>query len=87
MNLKMYLFTNNMTFIQLGELIDANPRYLSLISQGKLLPSSRLARDIENATNGVVKIIPSQRKRKKPIRQQKQISKRTLTYKQNENEG
>lgn len=59
MNLKAYLASINMTMKKFGELIGVTPRYLWGISKGINIPSVRLARDIEFATNGIVKITAS----------------------------
>ncbi len=59
MNLKAYLATIDMTFRDFGKLVDADPKYISQISKGRLVPSRRLARDIEQATHGLVKISAS----------------------------
>lgn len=62
-NLKAYLCQINMTVKDFCEIIDYNPTYLSHILNGRVLPGHRLARDINKATNGVVKIQAAPRKR------------------------
>lgn len=54
MNLKTYLASVKMTLKQCSEKLDCNPQYLSGIANGKKIPGRRLAKDIENLTNGLV---------------------------------
>jgi len=56
MNLKAYLANVGMTAKDFAHKLDISNRYLSHIMQGSMLPSRRLARDIEAATNGEVQI-------------------------------
>lgn len=56
MNLKAYLAETGVTSREFAYKLDISERYLSGIITGAHLPSRRLARDIEAATNGKVKI-------------------------------
>ncbi len=55
-NLKAYLANVGMTMQQLSERVECNTRYLTRLATGELKPSKRLARDIYQATGGVVKL-------------------------------
>jgi hypothetical protein len=77
MNLKAYLANINMTLKDFGAYIEVDPRYLSSISKGRLLPGPRLARDIEKATDGVVTFDLSKKRRQG--RPRKQPSQETAT--------
>ncbi len=55
-NLKAYLANVGMTMQQLSEKVECNTRYLTRLATGELTPSKRLARDIYQATGGVVKL-------------------------------
>lgn len=55
-NLKAYLANVGMTMTQFCNLLDCNRSYMSSISSGKTIPGRRLARDIFNATNGVIQL-------------------------------
>lgn len=55
-NLKAYLANVGMTIREFSEKVDCSPRYLARLSSGELIPSKRLARDINQATNGIVKL-------------------------------
>ena len=54
MSIRKYLFDQEMTFVTLAAKIDCHPAYLSRISKGVKRPSSRMARCIEQATEGYV---------------------------------
>lgn len=56
MNLKAYLAQVGVSAQDFAKQIDVTGRYLSQIVCGSTLPSRRLARDIEAATNGQVKV-------------------------------
>ena len=56
MNLKSYLANIKMTIKDFSALMDVNPNYLSSIINGHAKAGNRLARDIEKATNGTVKV-------------------------------
>ncbi len=64
-NLKSYLANVGMTMKQFGDLINYNPDYIRHVSSGKILPSFRMARDIRNATGGIVDLEAQTKKRKK----------------------
>ncbi len=61
MNLKAYLANIGMSFRDFGRLVECHPYYLAQISSGKMLPSKRLAREIEKATDGEIKIKASEK--------------------------
>lgn len=73
MNLKAYLATINMTLKDFGQYIDATPRYLSQISKGRTIPGTRLAKEIEEATGGVVTFDLSKKHRRE--KQQQRLEK------------
>jgi len=56
MNLKVYLATINMTEKDFSNLISYNRCYISLIANGRVKPGKKLARIIERATQGKVKL-------------------------------
>lgn len=56
MKLKMYLLINNMTMTAFCELINYHVTYISKISSGKRKAGRKLAKIIEKATNGQVKM-------------------------------
>ena len=74
MSIKVYLATISMTAQDFAHKLDITGRYLSNIITGKSLPSRRLARDIEAATNGMVKV-PFSLKTKKVREDEKRIAK------------
>jgi transcriptional regulator with XRE-family HTH domain len=55
MEIKLYLAKNRMTIKEFCELIGYSRNQISGIINGKLKPSIRLAKTIEQATNGEVK--------------------------------
>lgn len=61
-NLKAYLAETGMTKKDFCEIIDCSHRYLDEILNGRMLPGRRLAKDIEMATSGVVKMKASTKK-------------------------
>lgn len=65
LNLKAYLANIGWTFKDFGELIEVHPLYLSQISSGKKIPSKKIARAIEKATEGEIKIDLSKRPERK----------------------
>jgi hypothetical protein len=56
MKLKMYLLKNDMTLTAFCKKIDYDITYLSKISKGKRKPGRKLAKKIEDATNGEITI-------------------------------
>ena len=56
MQLKLYLIKNRLTIKEFCEMIGYSRNQISGIANGKLKPSIRLARVIENATNGEVTV-------------------------------
>ena len=65
LNIKAYLANKGMTFKEFATALDVDDKYMSSIASGARIPSRRLARDIEIATEGVIKLKPRQRKAKK----------------------
>jgi len=61
LKLKAYLANIGMTLKEFGEIVESNPHYLSQISSGQVKPSKKLARRIEKATEGNVKVEISER--------------------------
>lgn len=55
-NLKAYLANVGMTMTEFCNKIDCNRSYMSQISSGKTLPGRRLAKEIYNATDGIIKL-------------------------------
>lgn len=64
-NLKSYLANVGMTMKQFGDLINYNPHYIRQVAIGKITPSFRMARDIRNATNGIVDLQAQTKKSQK----------------------
>ena len=56
MKLREYLFYNQISVTDFSKQIECSRAYLSGIIHGTRTPSKRLAKDIEAATNGKVKI-------------------------------
>lgn len=54
MDLREYLFRHRLSVVDFSKIIECDRAYLSKIVNGKLKPSKRLAKDIEEATNGEV---------------------------------
>ena len=52
--IKAYLAEHGMTMKEFAEKLEVNRSYLSRIASGSIAPSSRLARDINRLTNGVI---------------------------------
>ncbi len=55
MDLRHYLFKNNMKLNKLASIVGCSASYLSQIVHGKCLPTAPMAVKIEEATNGVIK--------------------------------
>lgn len=71
-NLKAYLANIGMKMKDFCESIDCDQGYLShILSTGKPV-GRRLSRDIENATNGIIKLKTRQRKISRSIRTENQ---------------
>lgn len=64
-NLKAFLANKGMTVKEFANVVDVDFKYMSSIASGSRIPSRRLARDIELATDGVIKYQPRQRKSEK----------------------
>lgn len=54
MELREYLFHKRITVKKFSEMLDCTRTHLSEIIHGRRAPSRRLAKDIEQATNGEV---------------------------------
>ena len=54
MNLKFYLFNENLTQTEFAKRIGYTREYVSAISRGKIIAGKKVAREIEKATNGAV---------------------------------
>ncbi len=55
MNLRVYLATINMKIKDFSELVECHPKYMSQIISGNYIPGKRLAKAIEEMTDGQVK--------------------------------
>ncbi len=55
-NLKAYLYNMGLTFVDFGVIVESNPLWLSRIASGKAYASRRLARDVYQATGGVIQL-------------------------------
>ena len=56
MKLKIWIISHNMTMTEFAKKIDVSRTYLSDVTRGTRKPSRRLAKDIEQATNGEVTV-------------------------------
>ena len=63
-NLRAYLSNVGMTVRAFSELVDCDPKYISRIAVGRIIPGRRLARDIFNATGGVINFEKCQKREK-----------------------
>lgn len=57
MKLKAFLAEIGMSQVEFSKLVGCNYRYLTRIASGELKPGKRLARDIEELTDGNVKLL------------------------------
>jgi transcriptional regulator with XRE-family HTH domain len=64
-NLKSYLANIGMTVREFSEIIDVGETYLSAIIHGSRIPSPRLAKDIFEATDGLISVTTRMRKKDK----------------------
>lgn len=71
-NLRAYLLQIGMQCKDFCVMIDVNPSHLSQIINGRAYPSRRLARDIYNATNGVINLPTRPRKAKQEKEKQQE---------------
>jgi len=69
-NLKAYLANINMTVKDFCEILECDNKHLSRIMNGKQSPGKRLAKDIRLATNGIIDLKVSPRKKEKKEQQQ-----------------
>ena len=67
-NLKAYLANIDMTLRDFSEIIECSPEHLSRVVKGKTMASPRLAKDIREATSGLIN--PTSRSRKRNISHQ-----------------
>lgn len=72
LNLKAYLANIGMTSADFSVIIDCDPKYLSRLISGKLRPGRRLAKDIYQATGGVIQLPTKTTKRQVKIKEQQQ---------------
>jgi len=72
-NLKSYLANIDMTLKDFCEIIDADDKHMSKLMHGKANASHRLAKDVRQATGGLIEL--KVRLRKKDIRKQEQQQK------------
>lgn len=56
MTLRDYLYHNRITCTDFGRKVECSRNYITLIKNKKFIPSLRLARDIEAATDGLVTV-------------------------------
>ncbi len=68
MKLKSYLADIGMTVKDFSSLVQCNYRYMSRIMNGHVKPGKRLAQDIEDLTDGQVKLIEQLEKTKEAKR-------------------
>jgi len=54
-NLTDYLYWNKLSITDFSKKVDCTRTYLSSIINGRQVPSRRMARDIERATDGAIK--------------------------------
>ncbi len=62
-NLKAYLANIRMSQREFGEIVDVTENYISSIIHGKRTPSARLAKDILQATGGLIRLNTRVRKK------------------------
>lgn len=62
-NLKSYLANIGMTLKDFCELIDCDDKHMSNIIHGKKMASHRLAKDVKEATSGLISLPTRPRKR------------------------
>lgn len=63
-NLKAYLAQINMTLREFCRLIDCDKGYMSCVMHGKKTASRRLAKDVREATRGVIHLQTRMRKKR-----------------------
>jgi transcriptional regulator with XRE-family HTH domain len=56
MNLRDYLYLKRMSVTEFSKLVDHSRNYISMIINGKHIPSKKLAKNIERITEGQVTI-------------------------------
>ena len=64
-NLKAYLANIGMTMTEFCNKIECNRSYMSQVSSGKTLPGRRLAKEISNATGGIINLQTKTKKSQK----------------------
>lgn len=65
-NLKSYLADIGMTLKEFCEVLDCNYSHMCSVATGRLTPGKRLARDVFQATGGIVNLATRQKREKKP---------------------
>jgi DNA-binding XRE family transcriptional regulator len=75
MKLKNYLFINEITITAFAKTVGVHKTYMSQISSGKIVPSMKIARKIEDATDGNVTMLEILKLCEyKPIEMKKRLS-------------
>ena len=67
MELRVYLAVLNMSIKDFSYLVDCDPRYMSRIVNGHIVPGRRLAKDIAEMTDGKVKYKHKEKKKRRRI--------------------
>jgi len=71
-NLKSYLANIDMTLKDFCEIIDCDDKHMSKLMHGKANASHRLAKDVCQATDGLIKLKVRDRKKDQKKREQEQ---------------
>ncbi len=69
-NLKSYLANIDMTVKDFCEIIECDNKYMSKLMHGRATPSRRLAKDVKQATGGLISLKVRERKRDQQKREQ-----------------
>lgn len=69
-NLRAYLANIGMQMKDFAKLVDCHPTYLSHIVTGRRMAGNRLAKDIRQATNGIISLPIAPKKYRKTEHQQ-----------------
>jgi hypothetical protein len=71
-NLKAYLANVGMSIREFSEKVDCTQKYMSQLALGRKLPGRRLAKDIYDATDGVVTLQTKAKECQKTEKQQQE---------------
>ena len=73
-NLRAYLANIGMSFVDFGVILDTHPGHLSRVASGRVYAGKRLAKDISQATGGIINLPtrPNRRKRTDLKKQEQQ---------------